>query len=72
MGLVWHPSSGRPWNGGAVNTREIRTSLDSELYRELESAMLNHTLYEGCYVMQYSEHNEHEGKVAVFLLREVN
>ena len=55
-----------------MNTGEIRTSLDSELYRELESAMLNHTLYDGCYVMQYSEHNEHEGKVAVFLLREVN
>jgi hypothetical protein len=53
-----------------MNTREIRTTLDSELYRVLESAMLNHTLYEGCYVMQYSEHNEHEGKVAVFLLRE--
>ena len=53
-----------------MNTREIRTSLDTEFYNELLSAMMENRLYDGCYVMQYSERQETEGKVAVFLLRE--
>ena len=50
--------------------REIRTSLDSELYNELLSAMMENREYEGCHVMQYSERQEHERMVAIFLLRE--
>ena len=51
-------------------TREIRTSLDSDLYIELMSAMMENREYDGCYVMQYSERQEQEGMVAVFMLRD--
>ena len=61
--------------GGAcfMSNRVIRVIIDTEpeLYAELESAMMNHTRYEGCYVMQYSEHRDSELRmVAEFLLRE--
>jgi hypothetical protein len=52
-------------------TREIRTSLDSDLYIELMSAMMEHRQYEGGYIMQYSEHLDSELRmVGVFFLRE--
>jgi len=55
-----------------MNTREIRVSMDKEpeLYNELYSAMMEHREYDGCYVMQYSEHRDTDGLIAVFMLRE--
>lgn len=56
-----------------MNTRTIRVSISKEkaLYEELVSAMMSHTEYDGCYVMQYSEHRGGEGQmVAEFMLRE--
>ena len=53
-------------------TRIINVRIEKEpaLYDELYSAMMEHREYDGCYVMQYSESQEHEGVVAVFMLRE--
>ena len=55
-----------------MNTRVIKVNIEKEqaLYDELYSAMMEHREYDGCYVMQYSERQEHEGMVAVFMLRE--
>jgi len=55
-----------------MNTREIRASIDTELYNELYLAMMEHREYDGCYVMQYSERQEQEEMVAVFMLREAD
>jgi len=42
----------------AMNNLTITVHIhkQSELYQELHSSMMNHTQYQGCYVMQYSEH----------------
>ena len=53
-----------------MNTREIRASIDTELYNELYLAMMEHREYDGCYVMQYSEQQDNGRMVAVFLMRE--
>lgn len=55
--------------------RVIKVCIDKapELYGELESAMMNHTQHEDCYVMQYSEHRDSEGRmIGEFILRESN
>ena len=51
----------------------IRVCIEKEpeLYEELMSATMNHTQYEGCYVMQYSEYRGDEGQMmGEFMLRE--
>jgi hypothetical protein len=56
-----------------MNNRVIRFCIEEqpELYEELISATTNHTLYEGCYVMQYSEHRGSEGQmIGEFTLRQ--
>jgi hypothetical protein len=56
-----------------MNTRTIRVNINKEkaLYDELISAGLNNTEYEGCYVMQWSEHRgDNYQMVAEFMLRE--
>jgi len=56
-----------------MNTRIIKVSVADErpLYDELMSAMMEDREYDGCYIIQYSEHQENGYKVAVFMLREV-
>ncbi|MBW1791459.1 MAG: hypothetical protein JRJ14_04200 [Deltaproteobacteria bacterium] len=56
-----------------MKERVIRVYKDKEpeLYEELVSAVMNHTQYDGCYVMQYMEHpGENLQTVAEFTLRE--
>ena len=56
-----------------MNNRVIRVCIEKEpkLYEELESAMMNYTQYEGCYIMQYSEYRGSEGwMIGEFMLRE--
>ncbi|MGB5473085.1 MAG: hypothetical protein WBQ78_06385 [Gammaproteobacteria bacterium] len=57
-----------------MKTRVILANIHEErkLYETLLSATMNHTKYDGCYVMQYSEHRDREGQMmAEFLLREI-
>ena len=54
----------------ATRVINVRVEKEQALYDELYSAMMGHREYEGGYVMQYSERQEHEGMVAVFMLRE--
>ena len=42
------------------------------LYNELSSAMVEHRKYDGCNIMQYTEQQDTEGMLAVFLLREAD
>ena len=55
-------------------TREIKVPIEDEqeLYNELSSAMVEHRKYDGYYIMQYSEQQDTEGMIAVFLLREAD
>ena len=55
-------------------TREIKVPIEDEqeLYNELSSAMVEHRKYHGYYIMQYSEQQDTEGVIAVFLLREAD
>jgi len=56
-----------------MNKRVIRVSIEKEpeLYKELESAMLEHREYDGCYIMQYPEYRNSEYQmIAEFILRE--
>ena len=40
---------------------------------DLYSAMMEHREYDGCYVMQYSEYRDSEGRmIGEFMLREAN
>ncbi len=49
----------------------VNIDKERELYEALLSAAMNHTPYDGCYVMQYSEHRDSEGQmVGEFTLRE--
>jgi hypothetical protein len=45
-----------------MNKRVIRVCIEKEpeLYKELESAMVEHREYDGCYIMQYSEYRNSE------------
>jgi len=56
-----------------MKTRTIKINIEQEpeLHAELEHAMLSHTKYQGCYIMQYSERPCSEGQmVGEYLLRE--
>jgi len=55
-----------------MNTRTIKVSMhrDLALYEELMSAMMEDREYDGCYIIQYSEHQENGYKVAVFMLQD--
>jgi hypothetical protein len=56
-----------------MNTRVIKICIEEEpeLYQKLLDATTNHTLYDGCYVMQYSEHRGNEAKmIGEFMLRQ--
>jgi len=55
-----------------MSTRVIKVCIKKEqaLYNELYSAMMEHREYEGCYVMQYTEHQENGWTVASFSLRD--
>ena len=56
-----------------MKTRLILVSIEKEreLYEALLSATMNHTPYDGCYVMQYAEHRNNEGQmVGEFTMRE--
>ena len=56
-----------------MNNRVIKVCIEKEpeLYEELVSATMNHTQYEGSYVMQYSECRGGEGQmIGEFMLRE--
>jgi len=39
----------------------VSIEKERELYEALLSATMNHTEYDGCYIMQYSEHRGDEG-----------
>lgn len=45
-----------------INIRTITINIEQEpeLYKELESAMVEHREYDGCYIMQYSEYRNSE------------
>jgi hypothetical protein len=56
-----------------MKTQVITVSIkkERELYDTLLSATMNHAEYDGCYVMQYTEHRGNDGQmVAVFTLRD--
>jgi hypothetical protein len=56
-----------------MSHRVIRVCIgkEPELYEELIAATTNHTLYEGCFIMQYSEHRGYEGEmIGEFTLRQ--
>ena len=49
----------------------VKIQKEPELYEALVSAAMNHTPYDGCYVMQYAEHRNNEGQmVGEFTMRE--
>jgi hypothetical protein len=52
--------------------KSIRIVIEQqpELYDELIEAMMTHSQYQGCYVVQYSETREGGQTVARFILRE--
>ena len=56
-----------------MKTRVITVTIhkERELYEALLSAAMNRTEYDGCYVMQFSEHRNNEGQmVGEFTMRE--
>lgn len=58
-----------------MKTRTIKVNIrtEPELYEALLSATMNHTHYDGCYIMQYSECRGSDGQmVAEFMLHEIN
>ena len=58
-----------------MNTRIVTVSIkqERELYDTLLSATMNHIEYDGCYVMQYTEHRGKDGQmVAEFMLRDAS
>jgi hypothetical protein len=58
-----------------MKTRLIQVSIkqERELYDTLLSATMDHTEYDGCYVMQYTEHRGKDGQmIAEFMLRDAS
>jgi hypothetical protein len=56
-----------------MNRRIIKVFIEKEpeRYEELMSATVNHTQYDGCYIMQYSEYlNSELQMIGEFMLRE--
>jgi hypothetical protein len=56
-----------------MKTRIIRINIEQEpeLHKELEYALVSHTKYQGCYIMQYMEHrNDEYQMIGEYMLRE--
>jgi hypothetical protein len=56
-----------------METRTIRINIEQEpeLHKELEYALVTHSKYQGCYIMQYMEHRNDEYQlVGEYMLRE--
>jgi len=56
-----------------MKTRSITVNIEQEpeLHKALEYALVTHTRYQGCYVMQYMEHRNSEYQlIGEYMLRE--